>query len=119
MNAHSGQTISPFPGILVLEEYTLQNKKLGGYHVPQEDKENAPQIGKILSVGEIPVEVAGKLSEWYKGKDYDKAIASYAPFKVGMIVAYKKYQDFPIKIGTKEFKGVLFENVLFEIKEGK
>lgn len=116
MNAQSGQTIVPFPGILVLEEHELK-RKIGGYVVPQEDKENAPQIGKILTIGTIPVEVRGQLSKWFKGEELDKALSDYSPFKVGMIVAYKKYQDFPIKIGTKEFKGVAFENVLFELKE--
>lgn len=118
MNANSGQTVVPFPGIIVLEEYELK-RKIGGYSVPQEDKENAPQIGKVLTVGEIPVEVHGKLTEWFKDEDLKKALDKYCPFKVGMIVAYKKYQDFPIKIGTKEFKGVAFENVLFELKETK
>jgi len=109
--------IKPFPGMAVLEEYELKRKS-SGYTLPKADEENTPQIGKILDVGQIPAEITAKIKEWKLDiKEAGDFIDTYRPFRVGMIVAYKKYQDFPIQIGTKKFIAVGFENLLFEIVE--
>lgn len=115
--ADSRKKLNPFPGFAILEPHEIK-RKVGGFEMPQEDAENAPQIGKILQLGSIPIEVEGKIHEWY---DTDAAQAAarslYLPFTVGMVVAYKKYQDFPIQIGTKKYIAVGFEHLLFEIAE--
>jgi hypothetical protein len=107
----------PFPGFAILEPHELK-RKIGGYQVPTEDAENAPQIGKIIKMGAIPIEVEGKIHEWYDIEaDKAKARELYLPFSVGMIVAYKKFQDFPIQLGTKKYHAVGFEHLLFEVEE--
>jgi len=111
--------ISPFPGHAVLEEYELKTKS-SGYTLPKADAENTPEIGRILDVGKIPAEVIAKTKEWkLTDKEVDDFIAAYRPFKIGMIVAYKKYKNYPIQLGTKTFNAVAFEDILFEIVEVK
>ena len=110
--------LKPFAGFVVLEEYDITDKNKSGFNVHKEDAENAPQIGKILTIGTIPVEVTGKFIEWeltLNEREIYKKI--YCPYEVGMIVAYQKYGDYPIRLGIKEYKAVPFEKLLFEIKE--
>jgi co-chaperonin GroES (HSP10) len=119
MNALSGKNLKPFPGFAILEPYELK-RRVGGFELPKEDSENTPQIGKILQLGNIPIEVEGKIFEWYKENDQamrDSMRRLYMPFQIGMVVAYKKYQDFPIQLGTKKYIAVGFEHILFQIDE--
>lgn len=117
--ADSRKKLNPFPGFAILEPHEIK-RKIGGFQVPTEDAENAPQIGKIVNLGDTPIEVQGKIHEWYGNisKEAEKALVERCiPLKVGMIVAYKKYQDFPIQLGTKKYIAVGFEHILFEIEE--
>lgn len=115
----SDSNLRPFPGFVILEPYELK-RKIGGYSLPTEEGDNTPQIGRILDIGNIPIEVQGKFQEWYKTKsEMDHATEVYMPFKIGMVVAYKKYQDFPIQIGTKKYIAVAFEHLLFQITENE
>lgn len=112
------QRILAFPGYAVLEEYELKKKSTGGFEMPpQNEGDDVPRIAKVVSVGGIPVEVEGKLREWYVDKELEEALTRYRLYQPGMIVAYKKYKDFPLKVGTKEYKMVAFEDMICEIKE--
>lgn len=106
------RTLKPFPGFVILEPYEL-NKSTGGYFVPKDEGENAPQIGRIISVGPYNAD------QFIKAKKIDCLEDSNAcyPFDVGMIVAYKRYQDFPIQLGTKKYIAVAYEHLLFQIEE--
>ena len=115
MNAK--QRLNPFPGFAILEPHDLK-RKIGAYELPQEDSENAPQVGKIIDIGKVPAEITAKIKEWkLNEKEAAEFLATYRPFEVGMVVAYKKYQDFPIQLGTKKYIAVGFEHLLFEIKD--
>jgi co-chaperonin GroES (HSP10) len=116
----ANQRILAFPGYAVLEEYELKKKSTGGFEMPpQNEGDDVPRIAKVLSVGGIPVEVEGKLREWYVDDELKEALDRYRPYKADMIVAYKKFKDHAIRIGTKEYKIVAFEDILFEIQEGE
>jgi co-chaperonin GroES (HSP10) len=109
--------INPFPGFAILEPHELK-RKVGTYELPAEDSENSPQIGKIIDIGKVPAEITAKIKEWkLTEKEAAEFLATYRPFEVGMVVAYKKYQDFPIQLGTKKYIAVGFEHLLFEVEE--
>lgn len=115
----SVQRILPFSGYVILEEYELKTKKTNGFQLPPTNEgDDVPRIGKILLVGDVPVELKIKLIELKISEaESKKLLDDYCPYKQNMIVTYKKFQDHPIKIGTKEYKIVSFENLLTEIKE--
>lgn len=117
----SVQRILPFPGYVILEEYELKTKKTSGFQLPPTNEgDDVPRIGKILLVGDVPVELSLKCVELKLDKtETAQYLEAYRPYKQNMIVTYKKYQDHPIKIGTKEYKIVSFENLLTEIKEAE
>lgn len=107
------KNLKPFPGFVILEPYELKNKKTGAFTIPQEEGENTPQIGKIITIGKYNAD------QFIKSKKIGNMADSQAcyPFEVGKVVAYKKYQDFPIQIGTKKYIAVAFEHLLFEIED--
>jgi len=93
--------LNPLPGYVILKPHTL-NKKIGNFEMPKGDTEDAPEVGKVVAVGD-------PLSKM----PYD---AKHVP-KVNDVIAYKKYNHFVMTLGVKKYIAVHFENLLFKVEE--
>lgn len=94
---------TPAPGYLILKPHSVK-KKIGGFEIPDTDSEDKPELGEVLEVGpqtaKMPFDV------------------KYVP-KKGEVIAYKKYNNFKIKVGTKDYVVVHFSNFLFTLEESE
>lgn len=106
------------PGYLLLKPYELK-RKVGAFNVATEEDETAPELGEILQVGEIPLAEqikVDKLASSNSKIDTGLLIERQYPWKVGMVVGYKKYNHFKFPLGSTDQLLVSFDNVLFELE---
>jgi chaperonin GroES len=89
--------LKPTAGYLLIEPLEKEVKTASGIYLPDSAGEK-PQKGKILAAG--PSEVT------------EKGIKRSSPAKVGDIVIYKKWGGNEVKIDSKEYLFVKFEDVL-------
>ncbi len=84
--------LKPTAGYLLIEPTEAETKTASGIYLPDTASEK-PQKGKVLAIGEAT-------------KDFAK------PAKVGDVVFYKKWGGNEVKIDSKEYLFVKFEDVL-------
>lgn len=89
--------LKPSAGYLLLEPEEAETKTASGIVLPDKAGEK-PQSGKVLAVGDAEVTDGGARRE--------------APAKVGSRVIYKKWGGNEIKIDSKEYLFVKFDDIL-------
>lgn len=93
-----GLNIKPSAGYLLIEPAETQTKTDSGIYLPDSAASEKPQKGKVLAVG--PDEVT------------EKGLKKTRPANIGDIVFYKKWGGNEVKIDSKEYLFVKFEDVL-------
>ncbi len=88
----------PTAGYILIEPYEAQTKTDSGIYLPDSATGEKPQKGKVLAVGDDEVTDSGAKKK--------------APVKVGDTVIYKKWGGNEVKIESKEYLFVKFEDVL-------
>ena len=89
--------LKPTAGYLLVEPLEKEAKTASGIYLPDSAGEK-PQKGKILAVG------APEITE--------KGAKRKSPVKVGDVVIYKKWGGNEVKIETKEYLFVKFEDIM-------
>jgi chaperonin GroES len=89
--------LKPTAGYLLIEPLDKETKTASGIYLPDSAGEK-PQKGKVLAVG------APEITE--------KGTKKPSPVKVGDVVIYKKWGGNEVKIDTKEYLFVKFEDIL-------
>ena len=90
--------LTPTPGYLMIKPEEAVEKTQSGIYLPDNAKEEKPQRGTILSVGD---------SEYTDG-GYERK----SPAKVDQSVIYKKWGGNEVKIDGQEYLFVKFEDIL-------
>lgn len=90
--------IKPTSGFVLIEPEEAQKQTTSGIYLPDSATGDKPQQGKILSVG--PDEIT------------EKGITKKSPAKAGDTVIYKKWGGNEVKIDSKEYLFVKFEDIL-------
>lgn len=89
--------LKPTPGYILLEPQEAETTTASGIVLPDTISEK-PQSGRVLAVGDEEVTDLGKTKK--------------SPVKVGDQVIYKKWGGNEIKIQSKEYLFVKFEDIL-------
>jgi chaperonin GroES len=89
--------IKPTAGYVLIEPEQQQTQTTGGIYLPETAKGDKPQQGKVLAVG-------GNISQ--DGKTI------YSPAEKDATVIYKKWGGNEVKIDSKEYLFVKFEDIL-------
>jgi chaperonin GroES len=89
--------LKPTAGYLLIEPLEKEVKTASGIYLPDSAGEK-PQKGKVLATGDNEVTDSGRVRK--------------SPVKKGDIVIYKKWGGNEVKIDTKEYLLVKFEDVL-------
>lgn len=88
--------IKPTPGYLLIEPVEPETKTASGIYLPDANTEK-PQKGKVLAVGPASIQDGQKIE---------------SPTKVNEVVFYKKWGGNEIKIDSKEYLFVKFEDIM-------
>lgn len=88
--------IKPTAGYLLIEPLEAEAKTASGIYLPDTVSEK-PQKGKVIAIGPAGIQDGQKIA---------------SPAKVGDVVFYKKWGGNEVKIETKEYLFVKFEDVL-------
>ncbi len=89
--------IKPAAGYLLIEPIAAQKQTASGIYLPESHDEK-PQEGHVLATGDTDVT--------------DTGIKKPSPAKKGDKVIYKKWGGNEVKIDTKEYLFVKFEDIL-------
>ena len=89
--------LKPAPGYLLLEPEEAESTTASGILLPDTASEK-PQSGKVLAVGDNEVT--------------DQGVQKSTPVKAGDKVIYKKWGGNEIKVGSKEYMFIKFEDIL-------
>jgi chaperonin GroES len=89
--------LKPTAGYLLIEPLEKEVKTTSGIYLPDSAGEK-PQKGKVLGVGASETTDSGKIRK--------------SPVKTGDVVIYKKWGGNEVKIESKEYLLVKFEDVL-------
>ena len=92
--------LKPTPGYLLIEPLEKETKTASGIYLPDNAGEK-PQKGKVIAVG-------GATCTECKGNCCEVA----SPAKLNEVVLYKKWGGNEVKIETKEYLFVKFEDIL-------
>lgn len=93
--------IKPSRGYCLIEPLEAEEVSAGGVYMPERAKD-LPNRGKVLAVGEPPL-------EYFK---YAQYLPAGLPFREGDIVIYKKFVDNRVKKEGKEYLLVPFSDIL-------
>lgn len=93
--------VLPAPGYIFIEPVETEVKTAAGIYLPETVGEK-PQKGKILAVGGHEI--------------LDSGVKREAPVKVGDVVIYKKWGGNEVKMESREYLFVKFEDILAVIK---
>ncbi len=88
----------PASGYLLIEPAEATQKTESGIYLPDNAGNEKPQKGKVLAVGADEILDSGKMRK--------------APCKVKDVVFYKKWGGNEVKIESKEYLFVKFEDIL-------
>lgn len=99
--AKSKLNIEPTAGYILVEPVEASKKTDSGIYLPDTSDEK-PQEGMVLAVG--PDEIT------------DSGTKRKSPVKVGAKIIYKKWGGSEVKINSKEYLFVKFEDILAEVK---
>lgn len=89
--------LKPTAGYLLIEPLEKEAKTASGIYLPDTASEK-PQKGKVLAVGNPEIT--------------EKGIKRSSPVKIGDVVIYKKWGGNEVKIDSKEYLFVKFEDIL-------
>jgi len=88
--------LKPTAGYILIEPLEAETKTASGIYLPENASEK-PQKGKVIAVGPAILDDGQKIN---------------SPAKLNEIVFYKKWGGNEVKIETKEYTFVKFEDVL-------
>ncbi len=88
--------LKPTPGYLLIEPLEKEVKTASGIYLPDNAGEK-PQMGKVIAIG---------------GKIYSEGHEVESPAKVNDTVLYKKWGGNEVKVDSKEYLLVKFDDVL-------
>lgn len=97
MAAKKKINLTPAPGYILLEPEEAETKTASGIVLP-DSAEEKPQVGKVLAIGDDEIT--------------DSGAKRTAAAKVGDRVVYKKWGGNEIKLESKEYLFVKFEDIL-------
>ena len=89
--------LQPLPGYILVEPAEVEKQTASGIYLPDSHDEK-PQQGSVLAVGD----------NW----NTEHGATIKAPVKKGDTVVYKKWGGNDVKIGTKEYQFLKFEDIL-------
>ena len=93
--------LQPFPGYILVEPAEVEKQTASGIYLPDSHDEK-PQQGNVLAVGD----------DW----NTEHGATIKAPVKKGDTVVYKKWGGNDVKIGSKEYQFLKFEDILAVVK---
>jgi chaperonin GroES len=93
--------LKPSPGYILIEPLEAETKTASGIYLPDNASEK-PQKGKVVAVGSTVLQDGQKIE---------------SPAKINEVVFYKKWGGNEVKIDSKDYLFVKFEDILaIEIK---
>jgi chaperonin GroES len=95
--------VKPAAGYVFIEPEEQKKQTTSGIYLPESTSGDKPQTGKVVAVGE----------EEIVSKDFVRK----SPVKVGNTIIYKKWGGNEVKIDTKEYMFVKFEDILAILSE--
>ena len=93
--------LQPLPGYILVEPAEVEKQTASGIYLPDSHDEK-PQQGNVLAVGD----------DW----NTEHGATIKAPVKKGDTVVYKKWGGNDVKIGSKEYQFLKFEDILAVVK---
>lgn len=93
--------LQPLPGYILVEPAEVEKQTASGIYLPDSHDEK-PQQGNVLAVGD----------NW----NTEHGATIKAPVKKGDTVVYKKWGGNDVKIGSKEYQFLKFEDILAVVK---
>ena len=93
--------LQPLPGYILVEPAEVEKQTASGIYLPDSHDEK-PQQGNVLAVGD----------DW----NTEHGATIKPPVKKGDTVVYKKWGGNDVKIGTKEYQFLKFEDILAVVK---